>query len=406
MSNQPTVKPFTYVYIPADEKNPVCTRNFKGKSEQDLRSELARHFRSLLLSDDQKSSMSRHIAAESEKNAAAHEQRRSIAEKNNEEPDTVQPIASAGTDGDKSENKSHEAAEEKTNEEAKKDVPPAAPVVSSEVLINQFLENNAFEVVPVTMPTRETHFIGKSLYVDDCGQFKSLPVNCRASKLSKREIRGDAFLLSNHDDPALEDWERVDTTLECYEELYHNSNNREVYDTSNSSQMKAITKCREDLSKRIEEEDVVKATNIKLEGNNLVGKGEWKGAAVSYGECIELMSGRRDLLQDEAAATSLYITARLNRSLCFAKQRQFDAAAEDARWALSVDEKNVKALYRLIQAEIGLQEYEKATQLVEQFIQEGGPEDDKRALQQAIAQGSQALRERQKKMFGKMFSSS
>lgn len=296
------------------------------------------------------------------------------------------------------------AKEENEQGEGTEVTPSTAPSISQEELIDKFLENNSFEVVPVTMPTPQTKFVARSLYVDDCGQFKDLPVNCRASKVAKREIKGDAFLLSNHDDPALPDWERVDTTLECYEELYQNADKREVYDTSNTSQMNAITQWREDLSKKIEEEDVEVAIKAKGEGNELVGKCSWKEAAEAYGVCIERTSGRRDLLKDEAAATALHLAARLNRSLCFVKLRQFEAAAEDANWVVSIEPKNLKGMYRLAQAQIGLQEYEKAANTVKRFAEEGGSEEDKRTLQQAITDGAQALRERQKKMFGKMFS--
>lgn len=426
MSNLPSTKPFQYICIPAQESNPVYPCQFKGNGEQELREELSRHFRTLLLSDEQKAAMSQHILFEAEKSSSRQEaEAKKLAAKFVGEKDaaaTGEPSSSHAqveeesnrvvevVDGEEEEGAVVAVEKEEKNEEVNPSstttsAPAPPPPVSKEVLIDQFLESNAFEVVPITMPTRETKFIARSLYVDDCGQFKNLPLNCRASKLAKREIRGDAFLLSNHDDPALEDWERVDTTVECYEDLYQNSDKLQALDTSNQSQMMAITQCREDQSKKIAEEEVVKAIQAKMVGNSLVAKGDWKAAAESYKESIELTTGRRDLLKDEAAATALHISSRLNRSLCFAKMRKFESAVEDARWVLSLEPKNLKGMYRLAQGEIGLQEYGQASKTLDAFIKEGGSEEDRRVLQQAINEGAQALREKEKKMYGKMFAS-
>eukprot|EP00796_Vickermania_ingenoplastis_P008193 gene8193-5719_t len=371
MTDLPDVKPFKYVFIPADEGVAPSQRTFTGHSEVELRAELTRHFRSLLLSEDQKKSMGRHIADEAKKNMEKQKQQQNGA-------------ADASTSG---------ASDKKEAE-----VPP----VKQEELIDQYLERNSYEVVPIVMPTKKSKFVGTSLYVDDCGQFKGLEINSRASKIAQREVRGDAFLLSNHDDPALESWERVDTSLELFEQL-HSSPPKQQLDTNNAAQMAAMTQFRENESKKIPEEDVVKAGTAKQEGNARVAKEDWKGAVEAYSVAVELTTGRRDLLKEEAAADALRISALLNRSLCYAKLKRFLEAEEDAAAVLAMQPGHVKALYRQAQAQIGQQEFDKASATVKAFEEAGGSEEDVQTLRQTIAAGAQELHTRQKKMFSKMF---
>lgn len=369
MTDLPTVRPFAYVYIPVDSSAPAEQRQFTGDSEEAMRTEFTRHFRSFLLSEDQQKRMAEHITAEAEKNADS--QRR-----NKKDDDEVAE-----------ENK-------KTEEDAQ------AAKMKQIALINQYLESNAYEIVPVQMPMRKTKFIGTSLYIDDSGQFKGLEINTRASKIAQREIRGDAFLLSNHDDPALENWERVDTTLETYEDFLANPPKEQPVQEAD---MKKFAQYRENESKRIEEEDVVKAAMAKNEGNKRVQKGDWNGGVEAYDVAITLLEGRRDLLQDEKAATELRISALLNRSMCFAKLSRYREAVKDAENVLTLAPGHVKALYRLAQGQIGAQEFEEAKATVDQFAKIGGAEDVA-ALQSALKTASQAFHAKQKKMFANMFS--
>lgn len=375
MTDLPDVQPFRYVYIPAEDSAPASTREFTGNSEAALRAELTRHFRALLLSEDQKRSMSHHISEEANRNAEKHKKER--------KEESVVQLVEEGEEG------SVAAA-----------APP--PVVKQEELIDQFLEHNSFEVVPVVMPTRDTKFIGTSLYVDDCGQFKGLPLNNRASKIAQREVRGDAFLLSNHDDPALDVWERVDTGLEQYEALLAHPPKGQL-DPHNAAQMAAMTKFRESESKTISVEDVSKAAAAKVEGNEKVSRGDWSGAVESYNVAVDLTTGRRDLLPNESEATALRTSALLNRSLSLGKLKRFAEAEADARAVLALDSANLKGYYRLVQAQIGLQEFEEAAVSAKQFAEKGGSAEDVTALQQAIHTGAQELHSRQKKMFSKMF---
>lgn len=359
MTDLPTVNPFWYVYIPAVETQAVEERQFTGNSEEELRATLTRHFRSVLMSEDAKKAMGLHLAAEAEKNMKKHSR--------------VEEVNSSPT--------------------------PAA----QDALIAGYLEQNAYEVVPIVMPSLRNAFVGVSLYVDDCGQFKDLPLNSRACQLAQREVRGDAFMLSNHDDPALDAWERVDTHLPQYEAIYASPSNAPI-NVHDSTQMASANQQREDAAKRIEEADILKAMEAKADGNRHVSAAEWAEAVASYSTAVDLTTGRRDLLADEQGATQLRVSVLLNRCLCFLKLQKFSKAVPDAEDVLRLDAANLKAMYRLAQAQTGLREIGAANITIDLFERSQGSADDVKCLRAAAQEASQALRSQEKKMYGKMFS--
>lgn len=372
MTSQPIVDPFTYVLIPADETKPVEERRFEGKSDGELRHTLQRYFRRQLLSRDQELDMKRHLVAKSEEAA------RKQAAKDGAKPDAA-PLSE----------------EQQQQEEAQRQE-------QQQHMIQQYLDNTSFEIVPVVMPMRSTGFVGTSLYVDDSGSFKDLPLNSRASTIAQRDIRGDAFMLSNKDDPALDEWARTDCTATVYEEL-HAHPPKQTYDTADRAQMNQTALLRDAESKRISEEDIAKAIVAKTDGNAHFAKGELEAALEAYATVIELTEGRRDLLADEAAATALRVTALLNRSLCNVRLGRTTAAATDARTAAHLDPTNAKAQYRLAQALLAEGDYDAAEPIVQHFSELGGDQASVAALQQQLVEGRKVYKSEMKKKFGKMF---
>lgn len=358
----PEVSPFTFVHIPSDAALPVVEERFTGNSEGQLRDRLTRHFRKGLLSDAQKKEMAAHLMVKSteqmERNAAR-----------------------AGAAGEK--------VEMDTEQQQR--------------LIDTYLDQTSYEIVPITMPMRNTGFVGTSLYIDDSGAFKDLPLNTRASKIAQRDIRGDAFLLSNHDDPALDEWGRVDCPLATYEELY-SSPPKQGYDTANAAQMAQTALLRESDTKRVTAEDAERAVRCREDGNGFVSSGDHKAAIQAYTLAVDLTEGRRDLLPNEAAVTALHLAALLNRSLCLLRERRYAEAAKDARRALAIDDRSAKAHYRLAQALIHLKEYDAARASVGAFVDCGGPRSDAGAMLAAIDEGEKRYKQEQKKVFAKLFS--
>ncbi|EPY32412.1 malate dehydrogenase (quinone) [Strigomonas culicis] len=371
MTSQPIVDPFTYVLIPADDAKPVEERRFEGKSDGELRHMLQRYFRHQLLSRDQELAMKRHLVAKSEE----------AARKQAAQGDTADATAKTPVQ--------HAAEEELRRQQ-------------QDHMIEQYLDNTSYEIVPVVMPMRETHYVGTSLYVDDSGSFKDLPLNSRASTVAQRDIRGDAFLLSNRDDPALDEWARTDCTAAAYEHL-HAHPPKQAYDTADRAQMNKTALLRDADSKRISEADIEAAAAAKTAGNAHFAKGDTAAALQAYTTVVELTEGRRDLLADEAAATALRVTALLNRSLCYVRQGQTAAAATDARTAAHLDPASVKAQYRLAQALLADRDYDAAEPVVQRFVELGGDEASATALQQQLAEGRRQLKAEMKKKFSKMF---
>ncbi|KAG5490242.1 hypothetical protein JKF63_00361 [Porcisia hertigi] len=369
-TSQPIVKPFTYLRIPSEDKQPVEELHFNGHTEEELRRTLTRCFRQSLLSEDQKTDMARHLADKAKESAKKH--------------------ATKGADDVST---------------ADSDAKPLVDVEQQQAaMIDQYLDQASYEIIPVTMPMRTTQYIGTSLYIDDSGAFKDLPLNYRASKLAQREIRGDAFLLSNHDDPALDEWGRVDCPLQRYEELYA-CPPKIAYDPSNQAQMTQTAMLRETETKKINLEDYQKAQKAKADGNELFAAGDLPAAVQAYSMTVDLTDGRRDLLPNEEEATQLRLSAFLNRCLCFVRLNRFPEAVKDAQAAVQLDSKSLKAHYRLTYALCGAQEYEAAAQACATFAQLGGAEVDVVAMRTAITAGETEVKKTQKQMFSKMFRS-
>ncbi|CAD2212882.1 malate dehydrogenase (quinone) [Angomonas deanei] len=362
MAHQPSVKPFIYTYIPADEAQSVKEIRFEGKDDTELRDALAKHFRQQLLSPDQEMDMARHLM---EKTAEA--QKKKGTSKYNDE----------------SENQVGDSEQRKA-------------------IIQSYLDDTSFEIVPVVMPMRQTKFVGTSLYIDDSGAFKGLPLNPRACKIAQRDIRGDAFLLSNLDDPALDEWSRVDCGLEVYSKLYEEPPTTS-YDTTDKAQMQQTALLRDSDSKKISEEDVKKAFVAKDDGNAFVAQKDYLAAIQAYSTAVELTEGRRDLLQNEAEVTQLRVSSLLNRSMCFTHTGQGDAAARDARSAIYMDQNNPKAYYRLTQALLVLRDYGEAQKAADEFKQHGGGDADYAKFLKDIETGRKSFNDEQKKKYQKMF---
>ncbi|XP_029946754.1 mitochondrial import receptor subunit TOM34 [Salarias fasciatus] len=89
------------------------------------------------------------------------------------------------------------------------------------------------------------------------------------------------------------------------------------------------------------EKDVKKAQALKEEGNALVKKGEHKKAIEKYSQSLK--------------HNPTEVTTYTNRALCYLSVKQYRDAVRDCDKALTMDGRNVKALYRRAQAHRELQ---------------------------------------------------
>ncbi|KAG8343225.1 hypothetical protein ERJ75_001364700 [Trypanosoma vivax] len=350
-------KAVKYVLIPSDDAAELVEHTHTGGDDEILRASITRHFRRQLLSQDQKREMAKYLVQKTKEN-----------QRSDSESSTTTPASNQ----------------------------------QQEDLISDYLDQTSFEIVPIIMPVRDNGFVGTSLYVDDSGRFKDLPLNSRASKIAQRDIRGDAFLLSNHDDPALDEWCRVDCTLADCENFIENPPNTQ-YCTSDKQQMASMTIQREKETKRISAQDVEQAKKAKDDGNRYFSKGELSSAASAYSEVVDLTEGRRDLLPNEKEVTSLRVAALLNRSLCYHRLGKNDDAARDARVALQLDSQNLKAHHRLSAALCGSRDYDAADAALAEYKRCGAAESDVQALERAIKEGRRQFAHEQKQRYAKLF---
>lgn len=338
------VAPFSYVYIPCDDKESASLMRFDGTSDEELRNRLTAHFRKQVLTRGQVAEFQDSLKAKltSEGNRVAVQQ-----------------------------------------------------------MLAEVAENTTFEIVPVTMPSLQNGFIGSSLYIDDAGSYKDLPMNPRASRMAQRPIKGDAFLLSNHDDPAADDWSRVDTTLATYELLLASPPG--AIDTSNQRQMAICNQQRESNLIVVTPEALSTAEGHKAEGNRLVAAGDWALAAAAYHAGIEAMAGRTDKLTNESDAIRLRATLYGNRSLCGISMGQWGDAKADAQQSLHWDASNKKVHYRLATALMRLGEFEAGRQALAACVACGATEAELAGLRQQMDDLEREQKQRERSAFKKMF---
>lgn len=186
------------------------------------------------------------------------------------------------------------------------------------------------------LPCMKKHdSIGVTMYVDDSGSYKHLPINTRATDLTHtcglftESILGDAFLarVKENDD----DFERMDISASEV-----SSTARWVTEAKKHNKKKLTEPPAEDVISKMKPkpqiEEITPADEERQKGNAFFKQGQFQKALDCYTKCLELDSSS--------------IPALTNRSLMYLKLGRFEEALIDAEAALRLDEVNVKALYR------------------------------------------------------------
>ena len=313
VSQAPEVGEFTYCLIPANGGT-VVEHTFTGKSDEELREGLNSYFCD----------------------------------------------SSALTDGQKAEFVSN--MKDQVKENAKKGAYTAgkpAPEVDDNLVTDEFINSamgrqGGFEIVPMIYPDSSNGYRGLSLYIDQVGRFKDLPLNERASKLAQRDIRGDAFAIASYDDPVKDNWARISVTKDRLDELITLPPERAADPQARAAAMQASLE-----TKLITQEDMCKARDFKAGGNTLFQKGNFDEAIAQYAEGMTHLRGRADEV-DAAEWKSLSTTLFLNRAQAYLKLGRPRDAEGDCTTVLQADPTSLKAYYRRATARRTLGEFDAA----------------------------------------------
>ncbi|BAM38788.1 conserved hypothetical protein [Theileria orientalis strain Shintoku] len=178
-------KKFTYIYVSSDINTPVKALEFSGK-ENDFRDLLTGHFTRHHLLPEERQNFEKYLVKEYE------------------------------------ENKNKNKAEEGSSNSFK--------------LTPDFLSNTIdtagsnYQIIPLTLPSDKTNYLGINCYIDSIGRVKNLPSNSRMTRicstgtlrlpLNSSDIRGDCFISRTYDDEDV--FKRVDFTMDDYNELLEN----------------------------------------------------------------------------------------------------------------------------------------------------------------------------------------
>ena len=351
-AQDPLVKPFKYCFIPCDDAEPVCEKVFEGTDDKELRDGLNAFFSRDRLTvgqvEDFKEGMQEQIKQNQQK--------------------------------------------------AMKDTTPTTSDPDQQAALAQVMASQGgFEIVPVVFPDVTTEFKGVSLYIDQVGRFKDLPLNNRASKMSQRDIRGDAFAIASYDDPVKDDWARIDCPKETIDHMVKNPPQKSQDPTARAQAMQASMQ-----TSLITEENMCKARSLKETGNNFAKADKPEDAEIKYSEALKELQGRQDNV-DVKECTALISTLHSNRAQMNLKLKKYTEAVTDCTTVLSSDPSNLKALFRRAQGHHLTKQLDKALKDIEAAVKLQPTDKSfanyKTTIETAIAKQKQSEKAMCKKMF-------
>ncbi|KAJ9471782.1 Serine/threonine-protein phosphatase 5 [Diplonema papillatum] len=319
VAQEPDIEPFTYCFLPADRTQAITDIQFTGKTDKELRDSVGAYFGQEILTEGQRREFVQGLKQQVEDN-----QKKAIVP--GKEPGGDVAMADDG----------------------------AKDSIANMAMAHAMGSQGGFEIVPVIYPDALNGFKGLSLYIDQVGRFKDLPLNERASKIAQRDIRGDAFVIGSYDDPIKDTWARVSTCKEDIDSLVKNPPRKSEDATARAAAMQASLQ-----TKVVSAENVSKAKSLKDTGNSLFVAGNHDEAIVRYTSGIDELTGRKDDV-DAKEVAQLEAVLRLNRAQTHLKMRSWAAAEADCTAALLLDPTLIKGWYRRANARICMRDFDGA----------------------------------------------
>lgn len=77
--------------------------------------------------------------------------------------------------------------------------------------------STTYQIIPLTLPTKQNEFKAVNAYIDDVGRLKGACNNSRATRICTDDIRGDCFISCTFDND--EDFKRIDFTKKDFEHM-------------------------------------------------------------------------------------------------------------------------------------------------------------------------------------------
>jgi tetratricopeptide (TPR) repeat protein len=232
----------------------------------------------------------------------------------------------------------------------------AAANLDPEVL-KMFANQQMVDIVALQPGTKANGFIGVSMYVDDQGAAKNLPVNRRASAMAMEcgmslAVNGDAFIARTFDDE--DNFERMDFVLGELDTSAAWLLTAKAYHKDKATNGGPGRAAKPGAAALADSSPGAKAQKLKDQGNSLYKKKKWKAAVTAYSAAIELQPSNH--------------VCWANRAACQAALTNWAEAASDAEECGRLDPSFVKAWYRLGRARLELGELAAASAAVEKGL--------------------------------------
>mmetsp|Transcript_6045 Transcript_6045/g.9002 ORF Transcript_6045/g.9002 Transcript_6045/m.9002 type:complete len:292 (+) Transcript_6045:3-878(+) len=158
------------------------------------------------------------------------------------------------------------------------------------------------------------------------------------------------------------------------------------------------------------EEKVIAAEKAKVDGTLHFKEGKFGDAIEKYKRGVSLV---KDLAQGEeegaigdkgAAATALCLSLTLNCAMARLKANmEYKEAIDDCKLALSLDSKNIKALFRMGQAYCKKGDYDEAKKQLDLLLEIEPGNTDAEAEKKRVDSAASKAKKNEKAMFSKMF---
>lgn len=141
------------------------------------------------------------------------------------------------------------------------------------------------------------------------------------------------------------------------------------------------------------------------QGANLFKQEHWEEAQTRFVQAVAILQDIYDLKSEEITTerNKILLSCYLNIASCGIKLQRWRNAANNAAKALDIDPNNAKAYFRRGQANSQLGEFDAARQDLEKSLQLSGGDAAVKAELDALSKKVEAQKQKEKKMFSKMF---